>query len=217
MLAKLSALALAIPLVAGTVQLNIPKGPIYSQQQITITWTSQPSDPLFSIELINPSFHNAFAIANNVRPTDGQVTLTLPVVPEGGDYQLNAVDVGNINNVYSSTSSFNIQANPATASSSSATGSGTSTGTASSGTSTGVSVTSHSVGTTSGFGTTLTGPATTSTAATGTSAGAGSSTTKSASTGTTFNGAGSFKMNGHVGAFAAVFFSAMAGAAVFAL
>ena len=41
------------------------------------------SSDSFSIELINTSFNNAFAIANNVDPSTGSITLTLPSVPVG--------------------------------------------------------------------------------------------------------------------------------------
>jgi len=37
----------------------------------------------FSIELVNTVFHNSFAIANNVVPTSGTMTIELPIVPVG--------------------------------------------------------------------------------------------------------------------------------------
>ena len=49
---------------------------------VTITWSSSSSDPsYFTIELVNPSFHNTFAIANNVLTSLGQLTIQLPQVP----------------------------------------------------------------------------------------------------------------------------------------
>ena len=37
----------------------------------------------WSFELINVAFNNAFAIANNVNPSLGSLTITLPIVPVG--------------------------------------------------------------------------------------------------------------------------------------
>ena len=45
-------------------------------------WTAAPGDPIFTIELQNPvQFHNALALANNVDPTLGSVSITLNPVP----------------------------------------------------------------------------------------------------------------------------------------
>ncbi|KAG6805866.1 hypothetical protein H0H93_003937, partial [Arthromyces matolae] len=72
---------LAAPL-ANAITLNIPKGPV-SGGAVTISWSFEPTDPNFSLELTNEQFHNAFAIGNNISPTAGSIDITLPVVPIG--------------------------------------------------------------------------------------------------------------------------------------
>jgi len=211
---KFSALALLAPLVAGEIVLSVPKAPT-SQGTVTITWTSLATDPqTFSLELLNPSFNDAFAIANNIITTSGSITLTLPVVPVGDNYQLNAVNIGNINDVYASTSSFSIGASPSSASSAASSTTTGHTGTSTAGSSTGVSVTSNNL-TTSAFGSTISGSAATSTS--GLRSTTATSGTQPAVTGGAFNGAASFKMNSQVGTFAAAVLSAVAGAAIYVL
>jgi len=110
---KLCILALVAPLASALV-IQIPENPT-SGGQITIKWTNEPNDPeTWTFELINTVFNNAFAIANNVNPSASELTLTLPVVPVGAGYTLAAVDIGDINKVYASTGSFSI--GPATSS-----------------------------------------------------------------------------------------------------
>lgn len=49
---------------------------------MTITWTASTTDPTsFSIELVQASFHDTFAIANNVPTNMGQLTVQVPEVP----------------------------------------------------------------------------------------------------------------------------------------
>lgn len=38
---------------------------------------------VFSLELVNQQFNNAFAIGNNIATSDGTITLGLPAVPVG--------------------------------------------------------------------------------------------------------------------------------------
>ncbi|KIJ97037.1 hypothetical protein K443DRAFT_681822 [Laccaria amethystina LaAM-08-1] len=135
MFAKLSLLALVAPLVSA-LTVNNPSNPT-SGGQVTITWTTAAGDPdSFSIELVNTSFNNAYAIANNVDPSTGSITLTIPTVPVGAGYTIEFVDIGNINTVYTTSGSFSIGANSAsstsasTAASSSGTSSKASTATA---------------------------------------------------------------------------------------
>jgi len=125
----ISVLLLAAPLVSA-ITLNPIEGVITSGGPITITWTPGSDDPpTFSFELLNPSFNNAFAIANNVDPSLGTLTVTLGVVPVGTDYTIEAVNIGNINQVYSTTPVFSI-GTTASASGSTATAvTGTSTNT----------------------------------------------------------------------------------------
>jgi len=75
----------------------------------TINWTPDSSDPdVFSLELVNPSFHNSFAIGNNIRTAAGTVNVNLPIVPAGDNYQLKAVQISNIDNVFGTSSQFTI-------------------------------------------------------------------------------------------------------------
>ncbi|KAI9454900.1 hypothetical protein BJY52DRAFT_699802 [Lactarius psammicola] len=94
----------------------------------TISWSSSDSDPnVFSLELVNTDlFHDAIAIANNVQKTAGSISVTLPIVPAGSGYTIEAVDIGNINQVFGTSSSFSIGATVTTTSTTS-TSSSTST------------------------------------------------------------------------------------------
>ncbi|KAF5327740.1 hypothetical protein D9619_005058 [Psilocybe cf. subviscida] len=83
MFTKLSLFALVAPLMVSALKLATPKNPT-SSGTITIKWTNEPNDPdTWSFVLINQSFNNEFAIANNVNPSASQLTLTLPIVPTG--------------------------------------------------------------------------------------------------------------------------------------
>ncbi|KAH9969132.1 hypothetical protein BC827DRAFT_1168006 [Russula dissimulans] len=81
----------------------------------TINWTPDSTDPdTFSLELVNPIFHNAFAIANNVRTAPEQLT---------DNYQIEAVQISNINDVFGKSSAFTIAPTVTTTSSSASTAS----------------------------------------------------------------------------------------------
>ncbi|KAH6911080.1 hypothetical protein BKA70DRAFT_1398720 [Coprinopsis sp. MPI-PUGE-AT-0042] len=122
MFAKLSAVALLAAPLAAALTLNAPTEPT-SSGEVTITWDFEPSDPLFTIELTHPSFNDKLAIANNVDPAQGSVTFVLPAVPAQSGYTLEAVNVGDINEVYSTTGAFAIAPNPNTTFSASSTAS----------------------------------------------------------------------------------------------
>jgi len=108
MLAKYS-VAFFLPLVHA-LTLGTPTG-LTSGGLATITWTADPTDPPFSLELANPVFRDAFAIGNNIDPTTAtSITLTLPAVPVGAGYHLEAVNVGNITDVYARSGEFSIGA-----------------------------------------------------------------------------------------------------------
>ncbi|KAJ7486893.1 hypothetical protein FB451DRAFT_774842 [Mycena latifolia] len=105
-----------LPVVLGatsvlSLTINAPSSP-QSGSTTTITWTSTSTDPTFSIELTHPSFNQAIAIANNVDPLNNQVTVTLPIVPAGDQYTLEAVNITNINQVFSTSADFSIAAAP---------------------------------------------------------------------------------------------------------
>ncbi|KAF8174943.1 hypothetical protein BJ912DRAFT_39959 [Pholiota molesta] len=146
MFAKLSLFAAIAPLVTGLV-LSIPENPT-TGGQITIKWTNEQGDPAtWSFELINVAFNNAFAIANNVDPASNSITLTLPVVPVGDGYTLQAVNIGNISDVFATTGDFSVGA----ASTTSTTALSTTTGTTGTKTGTGVTPTTTAGSITAGF------------------------------------------------------------------
>ncbi|KAH8825116.1 hypothetical protein DL96DRAFT_1712141 [Flagelloscypha sp. PMI_526] len=157
-----AAVLVALPL-ASAMKLQTPTNPT-SDGQVTIKWTPEATDPsTFSLELTNESFHNTFAIANNVNTADGQLTLTFPSLAAGDGYTVVAHDISNVNAVLGQTSDFAVGASTVTETTSS-----TKTGKT---TSTTVSVQSIS---STNFGTTLkattSAPPATSAAATSASA-----------------------------------------------
>ncbi|KAF8641092.1 hypothetical protein AX17_000735 [Amanita inopinata Kibby_2008] len=203
MIFKASILALVAPLVHATINIQLPT-PVRSASSFTVKWTSDATDPgLFSFELNNEVFHNSYAIANNVQTTQGSLTIALPIVPIGGGYTLQAVNITNINDVYGETGQFNIE--EAVSSSEAPTRSG-SAGT--------VAVTTRPPMATTGggFGTTMTGATNAGGAATG-SAASGSGTASSAPTG--FNNGATSKFG--AGSYAAMALSGIAGVAMLAL
>ncbi|KAF9476927.1 hypothetical protein BDN70DRAFT_896937 [Pholiota conissans] len=177
MFSKLSLLSLVLPLVSGLV-LEIPKNPT-TGGSVTIHWTNEQGDPsTWSFELINTAFNDAFAIANNVDPSPSALTLTLPIIPVGDGYTLQAVNIGNISDVFASTGDFAVGA-ATTSLSSTASTLGTSTSTkAGSVTSTGTTPTTALTTPTPGFSSVI-NSATTST---GTSTTSGATTSSSATT-----------------------------------
>ncbi|KIY48089.1 hypothetical protein FISHEDRAFT_74007 [Fistulina hepatica ATCC 64428] len=112
--------------MASALTLNVPST-VTSGGTVTITWTTTSGDPsTFSLYLINQSFNDNFGIANNVETSLGTITIALPAVDPGDGFSLEAVDISDVNTVYSSTSDFAIGASTYSASSVS-TVSGTST------------------------------------------------------------------------------------------
>ena len=111
MFAKLSVVALVAAPLAAALTLNAPSEPT-SAGEVTITWTWEPEDPPFTLELTHPSFNNKLAIANNIDPAQGEITLNFPVVEAQPGYTLEAVNIGDIDEVYSATSSFAVAPNP---------------------------------------------------------------------------------------------------------
>ncbi|OCH84935.1 hypothetical protein OBBRIDRAFT_798661 [Obba rivulosa] len=157
---------------------------------VNVSWTNAVGDPsTWSLELVNPTnFHNSFAIANNVNPAPGVLSIRLPIVPAGGGYILEAVGISNISNVISQTGEFSIAQTPSTVLSSMA----------SSALSSGASTASQSSGaaTSSGFGSTISASgASNSASAAATSGGSAAASQSSASATTSasnFNGAVQF-------------------------
>jgi len=107
-----------LPLVAALSNLQVSTGAT-SGGQVTITWTQDASDPAtVSFELVNTIFHNSFAIANNIETSLKTLTVTLPTVPPGDQYTLEAVQIDNINNVIGTSAPFSIGATATTSASS---------------------------------------------------------------------------------------------------
>ncbi|KAI0081181.1 hypothetical protein K474DRAFT_1704192 [Panus rudis PR-1116 ss-1] len=208
MFAHLSALALIAPLVSAFTFSGVPSG-WHSGDQVSVNWTTTPSDPTsFSLELQNPDlFHQALALANNVDTSSGTVAFTLPIVPASSGYTLQAVNITNINQVYSESGSFSI-ADPV--SSSAASSSTTSSGAASSGSASATGSATIQPITTS-FGITVSNTNTAaSTVSTGAASGSGSSA--SSPTPTSFNGNGALsQMNFGVASWAVMGLTAVFG------
>jgi hypothetical protein len=205
---KLSTIVALVPFVAA-LTMKAPENPT-SAGQVTISWTSESSDNLFTIELHHPSFRADFAIANNVNPDEGSKTLLLPSVPVQDGYTLRAVNVTDINQVFSESPSFSIGANTATVGPSSSSGSSaTGSGTAGNNSASSTAPLSVSTGSSSTFGHTLsnsnTGTGAPNSATTPSGSSTGTSTTP-ASTPTDLNGAAfaSAKVSTAVGLLAAV-------------
>ncbi|CAE6447117.1 unnamed protein product [Rhizoctonia solani] len=77
---------------------------------VTVEWTSAAGDPsVFTIQLRDtntPSVINPMAIANNVQTAAGTTSFELPIVPEVNTYQIECVNISDINQVYASSATF---------------------------------------------------------------------------------------------------------------
>ncbi|KAF9528118.1 hypothetical protein CPB83DRAFT_894608 [Crepidotus variabilis] len=153
MFGKISLIAVVLPL-AACLQIAVPEHPT-SQGTITIQWTSANGDPdTWSFELVNVDFHDTFAIANNVDPAAQELTLTLPAVPARDAYTIQAVNIGNITDVYATSGSFSIGAvSSSSASGSSTSSSGTGSSTSSASTNTGSTTRTSTSGSSTGTNT----------------------------------------------------------------
>ncbi|TBU50001.1 hypothetical protein BD309DRAFT_1064747 [Dichomitus squalens] len=118
--AKFSCLAaLALAPWAQALLLQIPVD-WQSSSPANVSWTNTPTDPPFTLELVNTDeFHDTFGIANNVNPSADFISLTLPVIPQGYAILL-VCRVKNQNQIFDETPSFTIQGPPDTSSHSSA-------------------------------------------------------------------------------------------------
>ncbi|KAG1871604.1 hypothetical protein F4604DRAFT_1681418 [Suillus subluteus] len=190
MFARIAAFAtFAIPLVSA-LTLNTPTG-ASNGGSLNVTWDATTSDPSsFSLYMANTIFHNTFAIANNVQASAGGMTITLPDVPVGDGYTLEATSNSNITDVYATSGDFAVTA--ATTSSTSM------SSTTSTSTSTSLSGSSGTASTVSPTGTT---PATT-------------STSSGTSTPSTINSGDATSLKIGMGPVAVVLLSAAAGAAI---
>ncbi|TBU34401.1 hypothetical protein BD311DRAFT_280082 [Dichomitus squalens] len=182
--AKFSCLAaLALAPWAQALLLQIPVD-WQSSSPANVSWTNTPTDPPFTLELVNTDeFHDTFGIANNVNPSADFISLTLPVIPQG-TYTLRAINVTNQNQIFDETPSFTIQGPPDTSSHSSA-ASTSASASASSATSSGTAAAAS----TSGFGVTVSNSNTGSASSVASTGAAAASSSGAASS--NFNGAAS--------------------------
>ncbi|KAF9062732.1 hypothetical protein BDP27DRAFT_1336250 [Rhodocollybia butyracea] len=204
MFAKLCVVAAAIPLALG-LTLNAPPANVTSGLVTVISWSATSTDSSFTLELFHPSFNNALALANNVDPSLGNITVEMPIVPADSGYTLEAVNIGNISDIFSTSPSFSIAQTPSTSVTATLSTTFTDSATTSGGAAT---TTPTSPGSTSSPGTGSTGS--------GSSSNTATSASTSASSGS-FNGSGNGAMSiksGNVGSFVAIL-AAIAGATMF--
>ncbi|KAI0931396.1 hypothetical protein AcV5_005110 [Taiwanofungus camphoratus] len=205
MFLKISALAALIPFASAAIQLTTPTD-WASGASANVSWTASPQDPYFSFELVNADiFHNSFGIANNVNPTLGFLTLTLPIVPSGPGYTLQAVNVSNINDIFAQTPNFNVDPTPATVSASSSSVGSSSASLPSGSTTSGVSSSSAASSSASSAASTSSAPS---------SAGTSSAPSPTVSTFNGSNTSGAAGTFGSIGSWALVAIGAVAGAVV---
>ncbi|KAB5590504.1 hypothetical protein CTheo_6053 [Ceratobasidium theobromae] len=146
-------LALSTAAIASAMSITKPDSSGWQNGTVTIAWTSAAGDPeVFSVELRDtntPSVISPLAVANNVNTALGTYSFLLPPVPDAATYQIEFVNVTNINQVYASSTTFAIR-NVAQAATSSAgtagtiTSASTRTGSSTSSTSTAPASTSSS-------------------------------------------------------------------------
>ncbi|EIM87207.1 uncharacterized protein STEHIDRAFT_156194 [Stereum hirsutum FP-91666 SS1] len=99
-----------VPLAASFI-LDTPASTITSGEEVTITFTKQLGDPKrFTLELVNTDLHSAFAIANDVSTSAGEIIIALPIVAASDDYALRAVSISDIDVIYALTAIFTILA-----------------------------------------------------------------------------------------------------------
>ncbi|KAG8689392.1 hypothetical protein FRC09_012445 [Ceratobasidium sp. 395] len=135
MLFSAATFSLAIATAVSALTITAPDSNGWKNGTVTVSWTSASGDPdVFSVELRDtntPSVISPLAVANNVNTSAGTHSFELPPVPAATTYQLEFVNVTDINQVYATSATFPI-VNQAQAATSSAATSGTVTGTPSS-------------------------------------------------------------------------------------
>ncbi|THU76624.1 hypothetical protein K435DRAFT_878958 [Dendrothele bispora CBS 962.96] len=204
---KIALVAAVLPFVQALTW-GAPPTDAVSTQQSTLTWTATDSDTVFSIELTHPLLNDKIAIANNVNPGDQSITVTWPVLIGRDGYTVQAVNIGNITDVFATSSAFNIAAPPSVSQSSTASGASGASGSA---TASGLQLQllRNTAPTTSR--TTPSGSGSNSASGSASQTAPNSSSSSAAPTSINGNGATSAKVNGGLVALAA------AGAALFAL
>ncbi|KAK7051448.1 hypothetical protein VNI00_004422 [Paramarasmius palmivorus] len=125
MFSKFALLAFAAVAVQA-LTLNTPTD-VTSGGRITLTWISEQSDPIFTLELHHPSLLQDIAIANNVDPSLESLDILMPIVLARDDqYVIRAVNVSNINDEFARTGNFFIGDTVSASTTPSSTGSATS-------------------------------------------------------------------------------------------
>ncbi|TFK35964.1 hypothetical protein BDQ12DRAFT_725509 [Crucibulum laeve] len=92
------------PLVSA-LTLNTPASAT-SGGSLLVTWETTPGDEAFSLLLSNPN--EEFALANNVNPALGSITVTLPVVPPETAFHLVATKVDDVNTIFAASADFTV-------------------------------------------------------------------------------------------------------------
>ncbi|KAF8142696.1 hypothetical protein K438DRAFT_2029962 [Mycena galopus ATCC 62051] len=122
---NLCASAVLLASLTAAVVINVPESPT-SGAPVNITWTPDPTLPMFSVELVNTkNFHNSLAIDNSVNPALGSITLVIPDVPPSDGYSLQFCNVTDINDIYGESDEFSIAPTPPESSTTSTTVTGT--------------------------------------------------------------------------------------------
>ncbi|CUA67516.1 hypothetical protein RSOLAG22IIIB_07406 [Rhizoctonia solani] len=105
-----AALTLSAVSAVSAITITKPDSSGWKNGTVTVEWTSASGDPqVFTIQLRDtntPSVINPMAIANNVQTALGTTSLELPIVPEVNTYQLEFVNISDINQVYASSTTF---------------------------------------------------------------------------------------------------------------
>ncbi|CCM04776.1 uncharacterized protein FIBRA_06967 [Fibroporia radiculosa] len=106
---KLSVVCSIVSLASALI-INTPSTPWYSDEEVTITWQNQNTEEpsVFSFLLTSSAVGgDSYAIADDVSPVSGHLTVTLPNV-QSGSYVLEAVNVTDVNDVYAESASFEV-------------------------------------------------------------------------------------------------------------
>ncbi|KAI8981159.1 hypothetical protein BD414DRAFT_491842 [Trametes punicea] len=156
MFAQLSLAAVALAPLASALTLQIPVD-WHSSSEVNISWSNTPTDPPFSLQLVNNIFHDTFSIANNLQPSADFAQFQLGVIPPD-TYTLRAINVTNANQIYDETPQFQILPPLSTSSSSAsstAPSSAATSGSVSASVTGATALTAPASSSTSGFGVTV--------------------------------------------------------------
>ncbi|KIY53516.1 hypothetical protein FISHEDRAFT_68863 [Fistulina hepatica ATCC 64428] len=109
---------LALPALVSPLTLSTPDD-VTSGGSLTVTWTTSSDDPsTFGLYIVAEDTGTTLAIDSSVTTSDDSVAVDLPTI-DSGTYYLEAVDISNITDVYSSSDDFTVTAASSSAGSSS--------------------------------------------------------------------------------------------------